>query len=191
MKETRQKNQNTARKTAMGAVLAALAVVLLIIGGIFEILDMTAAAVASAAILITHLEFGAKNALSVYGASAVISFILFPTASSTIYYALLLGYYPIFKLFTDRKFKNHKFLRIVLKFSVFNAGCGVIFYLFSRIYGFAAVIKEFTIGSLSPAVVIMILFVLLNIFLVMYDILISALSVIYLKGLRKRIFPKG
>ena len=100
------------RKTAGGALLSALACVLLIAGGIFEILDMTGAAAASVAVLAAYLEFGTSTALAVYASSAAISLIFFSTASSTIYYVLILGYFPIFKFFIDKKFKKHFFHNI-------------------------------------------------------------------------------
>ncbi len=190
MKRQVGKNRDIARRTAFGAIFAATATVLLILGGLIEILDMTCAAVASAAVLVMYVEFGTKTALAVYAVSSCISLIIFPTATSVIYYALLLGYYPVFKFFVDRKLKEHKILKKILKFLVFNVGCALILLLFSIIYGFAKVISEFEFGFVTGKTVMASLFVMLNFFLVMYDMLLNSLVVIYIKVLRKRIFPK-
>ena len=190
MKRQVGKNRDSARRTAFGAIFAATATVLLILGGFIEILDMTCAAVASAAVLVMYVEFGTKTALAVYAVSSCISLVIFPTATSVIYYALLLGYYPVFKFFVDRKLKDHKILKKVLKFLVFNVGCALIILLFSVIYGFAKVISEFEFGCVTGKTVMAALFVMLNFFLVVYDMLLNSLVVIYIKVLRKRIFPK-
>ncbi len=190
MKNSRTKNREIIKRTATGAILAATATVLLIIGGIFEILDMTSAAIASVAILVSYLEFGAKSALGVYAVSSVISLIFFPTATSTIYYALLLGYYPVLKFTVDRKLKKIKILPTFIKFLVFNAGCALILFLFSKIYGLDAVLTEFELGAITGETVIFTVFIMLNIFFIMFDMLLNSLAVIYVKLLRKRIFGR-
>ncbi len=190
MKNSRSKNREIIKRTATGAILAATATVLLIIGGIFEILDMTSAAIASVAILVSYLEFGAKSALGVYAVSSVISLIFFPAATSTIYYALLLGYYPALKFTVDRKLKNIKILPTLIKFIVFNAGCALILFLFSKIYGLDAVLAEFELGAITGETVIFTIFIMLNIFFIMFDMLLNSLAVIYVKVLRKRIFGR-
>ena len=188
MKKSRNSNRELIKRTATGAILAASATVLLILGGVFEILDMTSAAIASLAILISYLEFGAKSALSVYAASSVISLILFPLATSTIYYVLVLGFFPILKFVVDKKLKKFKLLPMVIKFAVFNAGCAAILILFSKIYGFETVLAEFELGIITGESVIITIFVMLNVFFLMYDMLLNSLAVIYVKALRKRIF---
>ena len=190
MKKSRISNRDRIKRTATGAILAATATVLLILGGIFEILDMTSAAIASVTILVSYLEFGAKSALSVYAVSSVISLILFPLATSTIYYVLILGFYPVLKFVLDKKLKNIRFLSMLIKTLVFNAGCAAILLLFSKIYGFDTVLAEFELGVITGESVIVTIFVMLNIFFFMFDMLLNSLAIIYVKALRKRIFGR-
>ena len=190
MGKKQNKNKILIRKTAFGAVFSACACALLLVGGIFEILDMTASCLASLAVLITYLEFGFSSAILVYAVSSILSFILNPIATSNIYYILLLGYFPVVKLIIDKKLENIRPLRMVLKFLIFNIGCAAILFLFIKITGADKIIKEFTIGALSPKYVIMLIFVLLNLFLILYDRFISIVSVLYVKVFRKRFFSK-
>ena len=190
MKNNKNKNREIIKRTAAGAILAATSTVLLVIGGVFEILDMTSAAVASVAIMIAYIEFGAKSALGVYAVSSVISLILFPAASSVIYYALLLGYYPVVKFVSDRKLKKARFLSTLVKFLVFNAGCALILFLFSKIYGLDTVLAEFEFGAVTGDTVIFTIFIMLNVFFFMFDMLLDSLGLIYVKLLRKRIFGR-
>jgi hypothetical protein len=190
MHKNQNKNKELIQKTAFGAVFSACACALLLIGGIFEILDMTASAIASLAVLITYLEFGFSTALLVYAVSSILSFILNPIATSNVYYVLLLGYFPVVKLIIDKNLKNIKPLRMLLKFLIFNIGCAAILFIFFKLTGADKIIEEFTIGTLSPGYVIIIIFALLNLFLILYDRMITVLSVLYIRVLRKRFFPK-
>jgi len=185
LKQSRSRLKNTVRKTATCAILSAAATALLIMGGILEILDMTCAAIASAAILVAYVEFGTSAAFLVYATSSVLSLILMPMTSSAFYFVIALGYYPVLKFFVDRKLAKHKILRIAAKFAAFNAACALILFIFTKLYGLDAVMSELDMGKFS----FVILAVLLNVFLVMYDLLIGYVTVIYIKILRPRIFP--
>lgn len=192
MGKKRNETKSAVRRTAGCALLAALAAALLLAGGLFELFDMTSAAVASAAVVAAYAEYGWKGAASVYGVSALLSFILFPSASSVIYYALLLGYFPIFKLWLDGKMpgKKRRMLRMLLKCVVFNVGCALILLLFVRLYGLEAAMAELSFAGLSPKAVTALLFVLLNVFLWMYDRLIAVVWILYIRVFRKRL-PGG
>ena len=188
--EKRNDLREKTKKTAACAILSALAVTLLFVGGIIEILDMTASAIASAVIIVAYAEFGTKRALAVYAASSVLAFILFPMSGSVLYFAVVFGYYPVFKFAVDRKFRTKKLIRMLLKFAVFNAACTATILIFIKLYGINSLVAEFSGTGLSAHAVILILYVVLNIFFLMYDLLIMYVAVIYKNVLRKRIFPK-
>lgn len=173
---------------AIGAILAATACVLLLAGGVFELLDMTCAAVASLVVFIACLEYGYKIALAVYGVSALLTFLLMPTASSVLYYGLLLGYYPILKQKADTGLSK-KLSRAAVKLVVFNSACGLILFLFLRLYGLDTVLREFSLPGLSLPALAAVMLALLNLFLLVYDLLLSYLRFFYVKSLRKRLFP--
>lgn len=190
MPEKQNNLKQKTRRTAACAILSALAVTLLFVGGMIEILDMTAAAIASAVIIVAYAEFGAKSALAVYGASSILAFILFPMSGSVLYFAVVFGYYPVFKFAVDRKFRTKKLVRMLIKFAVFNAACTITMLVFIKLYGVYSLVAEFSVTGISPTTVILILYAVLNVFLVMYDLLIVYAAVIYKNVLRKRIFPK-
>lgn len=189
MRNDRKDLRHNIKKTATCAVLSALTVTLLFIGGIIEIFDMTAAAIASVAIIIAFAEFGTGSALSVYAVSSVLSFILFPMSGSAMYFALVMGYYPVFKFYADKKLKN-KLVRIISKFAVFNLASTLELVIFMKLYGTEALMADFAGSGISFPYVLLILYAVLNVFLVMYDLLILYVFVIYKKVLRKRIFPE-
>ncbi len=175
-----------AKKIATGALLCALCVTLLFVGAVFEVLDMTVAALAALVILVADVEFGAKTAFSVYLSSSLLALILMPTLTSNIYFALVLGYFPIFKRFCDRKL-GKRLLSLFPKLVLFNIGCGVIVFVFIKLFGFDVLAAEFS--GIPPKTLLGFIFAVLNVFFFLMDILVDNITLIYTKVLRKRIFP--
>lgn len=79
-----------------------MAVVLLGVGALIEVFDLTAAAAASLALLPILLCYGARDALLSYAVTAVLGVILMPQSLAAWMYAGLVGYYPIIKQRLDR-----------------------------------------------------------------------------------------
>lgn len=183
------KMRERTRKISAGAILSALTVVVLLLGSFFEILDMTCAAAASFAVLVTYIEFGFPTSICVYITGSVLSFIFSPLSSAVIYFALLMGYFPVFKFFADRFLKNRLFLSAA-KFLVFNAGFCAVVFVFVKMYGMEALLEGLDFGFVSKKALFIFVFAVLNIFLLVYDKLIFYVAVIYKNVLRKRIFPK-
>ncbi len=94
--------KDASRQLATGAVVSALAVVLLYISCLLPTLQLTVVAVAgilSAAVLI---ECGAGRAALVWGAVSLLSLLLLPDKSSAVFYLLFFGHYPIVKYELER-----------------------------------------------------------------------------------------
>lgn len=112
MKQTNQTNRNrpprrsrrsgTTRRLAMCAVLCALAVVMLGLGAVVEIIDITAAAMASLALLPILLCYGTKYAWLSYAVTGVLGVLLMPQSLGAWMFAGLTGFYPIVKQKLDR-----------------------------------------------------------------------------------------
>ena len=102
MSHQRNRTSHTTRRTAMCAVLAALAVVVLGIGTLIEIMDLSAAIAASAVVLLVFLCYGTRYALLTYAVISVLGILLMPQSLAVWTFAGLLGYYPIIKEKLDR-----------------------------------------------------------------------------------------
>lgn len=112
MKPSNQTNQNppprrtrrsrTTRRIAMCAVLCALSVVMLGLGTLIEVIDITAAAVASLALLPILLCYGARYAWLSYAVTGVLGVLLMPQSLGAWMFAGLTGFYPIVKQRLDR-----------------------------------------------------------------------------------------
>ena len=150
---------------------------------------MTCAAVASFAVLITYLEFGFMTSISVYLVASLLSFIFSPLSSAVIYFAMLLGYFPIFKFFADT-FLKPKLFSAMAKFLIFNLGFCAIVFVFFKIYGAEVLLEGLDFDFISKKALVIFLFAVLNVFLFMYDKLIFYVAILYKNVLRKRFFPK-
>lgn len=94
--------RQNSRMLAVGAIVSALAVVLLYISCVLPTLQLTVVAVAgvlSAAVLI---ECGPGRAALVYLCVSALSLLLLPDKSSAVFYVLFFGHYPIVKYELER-----------------------------------------------------------------------------------------
>ena len=98
----RTRRSRSTRKLATCAVLCALAVVMLGLGAVIEILDLTAAAAAALVLLPILLCYGMRYALLSYAVTATLGVLLMPQSLAAWMYAGLAGFYPMVKQKLDR-----------------------------------------------------------------------------------------
>ena len=94
--------RHTTRRVATCGVFCALAVVMLGLGAIITVLDMTASAVAALVLLPILLCYGRKYAWLAYAVTAVLGVLLMPQSLASWMYAGLAGFYPMIKMKLDR-----------------------------------------------------------------------------------------
>lgn len=111
-----KRNNNSAR-VAMGAMLTALSVILLIPSAL-EIFVYALPAIASMLIVFAVVEMGSRWAITVYISTSVISLITVPNKEAVMLYVAFFGYYPILKAILESRMK--KPVEYAIKFAVFN-----------------------------------------------------------------------
>ena len=127
------KTRTNIAKVARGAVITALGCVFLMISYPFEALDLTAASLAALLIWIVRLEYGGVFALVVYAATAVLCMIVTPGNSGTVCYALVFGWYPVYKALIERKIPK-KPLQWLLKLFAVTAAFALMIALFFTVF---------------------------------------------------------
>ena len=115
--KTRSFGKN-AQVVARGGIFTALGVVILLLAQPFEVLDLTLATIASVLVWFFAAEYGLRFSLCVYLATTAISLILTPANSGTVIYGLVLGWYPILKIFLAKKISKKLVSRLL---------CGITF----------------------------------------------------------------
>lgn len=166
--------QKKSKAVATAGMLAALAVVILLLGSMFELLDLSAAAMAALVIMVAVIDLGNGWAFGVYLASAVLSVLLFPK-TATVVFAAFLGYYPILKVYLDRI--RPKFFQYAVKLIVFNAFLYIALLLAEKLLG--AGNEWSSLGYL--------LFLLGNLTFIVFDFAIERLSLFYIRKIKKHL----
>ena len=158
------------------AMLSALGVVLLWLGALIEVVDISMAVIASLLCVFAVIEYGSGAAFMVFGVTAVLSVILLPSKAPAAMYLLFFGYYPIIK---EKLEKLPRITSWIVKEAIFNVALAAMLLLShlllfpgiafgSKLYYYAglALIAEFVFP--------------------VYDFALTRLITLYLFRLRKR-----
>ncbi len=164
-------NSNT-RRTALGAMLTALGTVLLYIGAVTEILDLSLCAAASLITVFAVVEFGRPYAYTIYTATVLLSLLILPNKFASGAYAFM-AFYSIIKSVIERLSRVPGW---IIKLLYFNAGLAVCIILARHIFllpdeGILSVIWLFLLGNAA---------------FILFDIAITKLITLYIFKLRAR-----
>ena len=168
------------KNLALCATLSAFGVVILMLGVFVDVLDMSAAMIASLLVVIAVIEAKGFWPWLTYGVTALIALLLFPVKTAAIMY-LFAGYYPIIK---EKLEKLPKVFSYILKFLIFNLSLTVVFIAFELL--FTGISIELVPG-IEKNITYIIYAVVGNVIFLLYDILITRLVSLYIFKLRDRI----
>ena len=155
-------------------MFAALGVILLYLGSIVEVVDVSMAVIASLFCVLAVIEYGKGTPWMVFLVTAVLSLLLLPNKSPAVYYAFFFGFYPILKAYFERLDKVRAW---IFKEITFNVCLAVMIVL----------IKLLFMPSVSIPFMMYVIAVLLceGVF-VLYDIALTRLITFYMFRLRHR-----
>lgn len=171
------------RKTAtltLSAALVALGVVLLLLGGVLEVLELTAVALASVLVFFAHRELPFPSAWLIFAATATLSLLLVPNRTAALLYLIFGGWYPIVRHYIECLPRP---LAWVLKLVAFNAAAT------------AVLVGSYLLFGLPPegALIYALVYALGNLAFVFYDIVLGRSVFFYtlrLRPLLDRLFRK-
>lgn len=127
-----KKGLSTAAKTAIGGMVVALSVVILLPTA-FEILVYALPAMAGMLTMVCVIELGKSWSLGVYFATSTIGLLLVPNKEAVVMYVAFFGYYPIVKALLESKLP--KLPEYIIKFAVFNASVLLAYILLIKVFG--------------------------------------------------------
>lgn len=135
---------------ALGGVLAALAVVVMCLGGMIPVATFLCPMVCIVLLAVVLKRSGSRMAWAWYAAVAILSLLLGPDKEAVAVFAFL-GYYPIVKRKLDRLP-----LRWLWKGLFFNTVIVVMYWLLLNVFGVAQLIEEFSeMGTVLTVVTLM------------------------------------
>ena len=168
------------KKLALSSLCAALGVVFLSVGAFLEVLDMSAALLASFLVLFCFLEMGYRYAFSVFAVTALLALMLLPQTTAPWMFALLFGYMPVSKFGFEKL--CGKILSWIPKLILFNAVWAVMIFLLGALLGFTT---ENPFG-IPPYAIYIAFFAVGDLMYVVCDVLYVRLARVYMVRFRER-----
>ena len=168
-------------KAALGGIISALAIVVMLITYFSPLLVYTAPPFAGLLLIVIVNEMGYKWALGTYAAVSLLSVFLIADKESAVYFTMFFGYYPILKLFLDSRVR-FRLLRVALKVLIFNVSIAASVLI--CVFVFHIPYDDLTDKGY---VMLAVFWALLNVLLYLFDRLVGGLQVFYQKKLGKRI----
>ena len=160
-------------KVALGGVVAALSLLLMILAGVTSTLVYAIPMITGALLMVLVVEFGQSFAGLIYVAVSTLSLLLLGNKEAAIMYVAFFGYYPIIKSLLERKCKG--LFCWIVKYVVFNVSMILSYYVTTKIF----MISFEDIESLGKLALPLLLFAG-NILFAMYDIVLTRLVTIYI-----------
>lgn len=173
-----ERRKKQTRALAVSAMTAALCVLLLFLGNLTQVADVSFAALSTLLIWFLYLEYGKGFALGAYLTASLLSLLLLPNKSAALLFAGFFGWYPLLKLPLERLPGVFAFL---CKFLAVNAVCVTLSLLFGGILG---------LEGYSPLLLLLLL-ALYDLAFILFDIAIGKFVYFYVEKLRKYLVKAG
>ena len=167
----------TTKRVTLSAMLVALGTVFMVVGAVFDVMDLTACAIASLMMVFAYLELGSPYTWLIWLSTTLASAIFFPGSVVWVEYLLVFGIYPILKAYIERLPSPFWW---PIKLAYINAIIWGLMLLLDLLFGTPLLDAD------TPVMKI-ILYVLINIAFIAYDLFITVMVRVYYEKLRPRI----
>ena len=162
----------SARQIALGGIFAALAVVILLLGGIIPVGTYIAPMVAALPLVILLTELPKSLCFGWYCIVALLGVLLCPD-KETAFVFVFLGWFPLAKPRLDRL---PKVPGLLCKLLLFNLSVAGLYALLILVFHLEALVRE---ARETGAVMLIVLLLMGNLSFVLFDILLARLTVLY------------
>ena len=169
------------RKMALTGMLCALAVVLMMLGGVIPLATFCCPALAGLMLIPVFVECGEKLSWCAYAAIAALSLMLCPDKEAALLLTFI-GYYPILRWRLDQL--RSRLLRVVAKLGVFNLAVLAMYALSILVLQMDQILREYQEMGLALTVACLLVG---NVTLLLYDRLIAIMTALYVNRLRGRL----
>ena len=90
------------KKITLSAMLTALGTVFMVLGAVFEVLDLSVCALASLMVVFAYIELGSPYTWLIWICTSLATALLFPGSIVWLEYLLVFGVYPILKAYIEK-----------------------------------------------------------------------------------------
>ena len=157
--------------------MVALGTVFMVLGAVFEVLDMTVCATASMLVVFVYLEIGSYYPWLVWICTTIATALLYPGSIIWAEYMLVFGIYPLLKAYIERL---PKWSWLIVKLVYINAVVWGMFAISELLLGIPFFGEE---GKIMAIVT----YILMNVAFVMFDLFITVMVRFYMNKIRPRI----
>lgn len=165
-------NHIQAKQIALGGVLAALAVVILLLGGMIPIGTYLAPMLAALPLVILLAELPKSLCLGWYCIVALLGVLLCPD-KETAFVFVFLGWYPLAKPALDRL---PKLPGLLCKLLIFNASTAALYALLILVFRLDALVRE----AQETGMILLVAIVLMgNLSFILFDLVLGRLTALY------------
>lgn len=168
------------KKLTVSAITVALGVVFMLLGAVYEPLDLTVACLSSVLVAFIYIEVGSPYTYLVWLSTTLITALIFPLGTAWVSYFLIFGIYPVVKGYIER-LKRPVWLPLKLLFAALTMTA-----LFS-FTAFVMGIETETFFGLSLEISLAILGVTAVLCFMLYDRFLTAGVRIYHKKIRPKL----
>ena len=170
------------KKLTLSAVTTALGVAFMMIGAVFEPLDLASACIASLLVVFVYIEIGSPYTWLVWLATSLITALVYPASGMWVMYLLLFGLYPMVKGYIERAPRTAWWPLKLVFYAVAATALGA---TLSFLLGIPLVEEELL--GISTEILLGALMLIGAVAFVMYDIFLTAGVGMYYKKLRPKI----
>lgn len=146
-----QSKRTPASVIALGGVMAALAVVIMSLGGLIPVATYVCPMLCALLLQFVLKLCGSRIAWAWYGAVAILGLLMSPDKEAAAVFVFL-GYYPIVKPWLDRR--RAKWL---WKGLLFNGATLLMYWLLMHLFGMTAILEEFQDLGIAMTAVLLVL----------------------------------
>ena len=164
------------KKLTLSAMMVALGTAFMVVGAMIETLDLTVCALASMLVVFIYLELGSYYPWLVWICTSIATALFFPGSIIWAEYLLVFGIYPLVKSYIERL---PRWSWIIVKLVYINLVIGAIFCICELLLGIPFFGEE---GTVMKVVV----YVLMNVAFIAYDLFITVVVRFYFDKLRPR-----
>ena len=168
-------------KVAVGGVFSAIALVLMMLTGVFPFGTYAFPVIAGVMLIVIYLEFGFRWSMLVYGVISIMSVLFVSDKEAALFFLLLFGYYPVVKSFIERI--KSKIVQYIIKLAIFNAAAVSVYFLMLFVFGMP--VDSFELFGVNIPLIFLIVG---NFVFLIYDLAINVVVAQYLQKYRKFFF---
>ena len=165
------------KKIALSAIMAALGTVFLTFGALFDLVDLTVAALASLIMVFLYIEVGAPYTYLTWLVTSLLTFIIFPASAVWAEYLLIFGIYPILKGYVERL---PRIFWLILKLLIFNAMFWLLFLFVTGLLG----LPFFDDDRMALKIA---MYAISNVAFIVYDLFLTFCARVYIGKFRDKI----